>query len=574
MLAGTHPAGSRSTSRAELLRSIAVDEPAAVSSVAPPHLRRTLRGDLDAIVAKALKKRPSDRYASVTTFADDVRRVLRREPVSARPSTVGYRTVTFVRRHSAAVAAGAGTVLLIVGLTVVHTRRLEVERDRSAREAAKAVKVSELLMGLLTSADPYAPRVTPGEPTVRALLDGGAVRVQQELAGEPELQAEMLTMMGRTYRRLGVFDRAQDLLEGALVSGRAAFGETHVRVAQTLNDLGVVLGEKGEYARAAQTLEQALAMRRSLLGAQHADVAVTLVELGRVYQDEGANPRAEPLQREALAIRRATLGPEHRETAVSLSDLASVLRLNGDLDAAETLLRQCLDLNRRTRGDEHPNTAATLHDLALIAAGRGEFRSAEAGLRDVLARQRQTLGPSHPVTAMTLNNLARVLARLGRYDEAASAMQSALAIAQPALGASHQLVAIYSINTAAVHLARNQPAAAEALLRDALRVRQLAPQVIPSRRRTLREDHWSLAAVKSMLGAALTAQGRFADAEAVLLEARRELDTTPALDVDVTLNLARLVDLYTSWGKAGTAAEYRALLSTRGARGSSDAFPR
>ena len=415
------------------------------------------RGDLDAIVGKALAKDPRDRYASVTAFADDVRRFRRREPVSARPSTVSYRTATFLKRHTAAVAAAAGTVLLIVGLTVVHTRRLEIERDRSAREAAKAVKVSNLLMGLLGSADPYAPRAIPGEPTVRALLDGGAVRVQQELAGEPELQAEMLTFMGRTYRRLGVYDKAQQLLEQALTTGRSALGGEHVRIAQTLNDLGVVLGEKGEYARAAQTLEQALAMRRKLLGPEHADVAVTLVELGRVYQDEGLNPRAEPLHREALDIRRKTLGPEHRETAVSLSDLASVLRLNGELDGAATLLRQCLELNRRTRGEDHPNTAVTLHDLALIAIERGELQSAESELRGVLDKQRKALGPSHPVTASTLNNLARVLVRLGRYDEAASTMDSAMNIARPALGRDHQLVAIYAINTASLQLARNQP---------------------------------------------------------------------------------------------------------------------
>jgi hypothetical protein len=108
-------------------------------------------------------------------------------------------------------------------------------------------------------------------------------------------------------------------------------------------------------------------------------------------------------------------------------------------------------------------------------------------------------------------------------------------------------------------------------LRDALRVRSGAPHVIPSRRRTLREDHWSLVAIKNMLGASLVAQRRFPDAETVLLEARRELQATPALDVDVTLNLARLVDLYASWGKPAAAAEYRALLSTRGGRGLPDA---
>jgi serine/threonine-protein kinase len=95
--------------------------------------------------------------------------------------------------------------------------------------------------------------------------------------------------MGRTYRRLGVFDRAQALLEQALDSGRRVFGPEHVRVAQTLHDLGVVRGDRGDYDAAARTLEEALAMRRKLLGAENPDVAVTLAELGRVYQDQGFN---------------------------------------------------------------------------------------------------------------------------------------------------------------------------------------------------------------------------------------------------------------------------------------------
>ena len=83
---------------------------------------------------------------------------------------------------------------------------------------------------------------------------------------------------------MGAYEKAQRLLEQALVSGRAAFGAEHVRVAQALNDLGALQTEKGDYAGSERTLEQALSMRRKLLGLEHGDVAVTLVELGRVYQ--------------------------------------------------------------------------------------------------------------------------------------------------------------------------------------------------------------------------------------------------------------------------------------------------
>ena len=351
LLSGRHPAGAAIRSPADLVRAIVETEPRRVSDAVvsrtespdalarhaascgttPAKLRRKLQGDLDIIVAKALKKNAAERYASVTAMADDLRRSLRQEPIGARPDTLRYRTAMFVRRHVRGVATAAVVVLLLGGLTGFYTTRLATERDRARLEADKAAKVSELLTRLLTGADPYSTPETRGEPTVRGLLDAGAERVQKELVDQPELQAEMLTVLGRIYRRLGVYDKAQPLLEQALAIGRPVFGPEHERLAQSLNDLGALLAEKGDYAAAARNLEQALAMRRKLLGTEHADVAVTLVELARVYQDQGFNGRAEPLEREALGIRRRVLGDTHRETGTSLSDLASVFRLKGDL---------------------------------------------------------------------------------------------------------------------------------------------------------------------------------------------------------------------------------------------------
>jgi serine/threonine protein kinase/tetratricopeptide (TPR) repeat protein len=582
LLTGTHPAGDAALTPATLMHAIveidprrpsdvvaketpeALDAHAVRCSTTPGRLRRMLRGDLDTIVAKALKKNAAERYVSVTALADDLRRFLRREPITAQPDTLRYRTVTFVKRHSRGVAASAAVVLLIAGLTAFHTVRLQIERDRAQREAAKARKASEVLTTLLTAADPYD--VVHGsriDPTVRDVLDSGAEQVKTELAKQPELQAGMLTVLGRIYRRLGLYDKAEPLLEQALASGNAAFHEDHVDVAQTLHDLGVVLADKGDYAFAAQRLEEALAMRRRLFGYDHADVAVTLSELGRVYQDLGLNQRAEPLQREALRIRRTVLGEDHRETAVSLSDLASVLRLNGDLAGAEALLTRCLEMNRKTRGEIHPNTSSTLHDLALIAAARRDDARAETMLRRALDIARRTLGEKHPVVATTLNSLSHVLVSQQRYEEAAAALQDALAIARPALGHEHQLVAIYAINLALVQLARHQAVAAEALLKEALPIRARAPGLVPSRRRTINEDDWSVATTKALLGTSLVAQRRYADAEAVLLGARRDLDVTPQPSArDVKATISGLVQLYEAWGKREAAAAYRARLAS------------
>ena len=120
-------------------------------------------------------------------------------------------------------------------------------------------------------------------------------------------------------------------------------------------------------------------------------------------------------------------------------------------------------------------------------------------MRRAEAAQRAALGDTHPVVATTLNSLSRVLAKQRRYDEAAATLQNALNIAGPALGADHQLYAIYSLNLAAVYIAKQQPALAEPLLREALRIRSQAPGIVPSRRRTFLEDDWSVDAIKALL---------------------------------------------------------------------------
>jgi len=581
LLTGDHPAGTARRSPATLIRAIVETEPprmsdavvgtnltpeelareAASRGTTPTRLRRTLRGDLDTIVAKALEKNPAERYLSVSALGDDLRRYLYNEPISARADKQWYRAARFVRRHVRSAAAIAAGVLILIGIIAFYTNRLATARDRAEHEAAKAARVSDALSGLLRGADPIANRATPDGFTVTGLLDSATNRVEKELADQPDAQAEIFTIIGRMYRRVGMYDRAQQLLERALISGRAAFGPEHARVAETLNDLGALGAERGDYQMAAASLESALAMRRRIYGAEHTTIADTLAELGRIYQDQGLNDRAEPLHREALAIRRKLLGDQSGETAVSLSDLASVLRLKGDLDGAGTLLRQSLEVNRKTRGDAHAMTATTLHDVALIASAKGDSTGAETLFRRVMDTHRKALGENHPLVAVTLNSLSRVLIDQGRYDEAAAALESALNIARPALGSDHQLIAIYTINLGSVQLARGEPKSAETLVREGLRVRLLAPQMVPNRRRILPDDDWSIGATRSLLGAALTAQAKYREAESVLLAARHDLESLPApVQSVVRANTRRIVDLYTTWGKPDEAARYNITL--------------
>ncbi len=534
LLGGQHPAGSGLRSPADLVRAIVDTDPPLLSHAVaetrtepaealtanatrrastPDCLRRVLRGDLDTIVATALKKHANERYASVTALADDVRRYLANEPIRARPDAFVYRGVKFVKRHAAGVAAVVLVAALVASLVAFYTGRLAAERDRARIEATKSAKVSELLAELLTGADPF--RDAPN-PTVRDLLDAGAERLQKELTTEPEILAEMLTAIGRVYQRLGLNDKARPLLERALALGRG-IGPEHPRVAQTLNDLGVLLRMKGEAGASVAMLEDAVKIRRRLLGPQHKDLAVSISELGRSYNSLNQPEPAEAMAREALAMRQSLFGSAHRETATSMGDLGLLLWQRGDLAGAEPLLRGSADISRKALGDLHPNVSSGLSNLGLVVADRGDYAGAVALFQEALAIRRRALGPSNPALAVTLNNLAFPLRELQRYDEAIAALDEALALSIPAHGDGSAQVAQYRTNLARVYLAMHDAARAEPLLRQSLE----------ARRKAYAGNDWRTATTISLLGEALTALRRFPEAERLLLEAKAVLKDGP-----------------------------------------------
>ncbi|MGH9479812.1 MAG: serine/threonine-protein kinase, partial [Terriglobales bacterium] len=180
LLTGQAPAGPGPHTPAELIAAItgpgrpAGSEAAATMAGAaagmrgstPERLRRQLRGDLDTILAKALKKDPRERYASVTAMAEDVRLHLRREPIRARPDTLGYRTRTFVRRNRLAVALAAAALLTATaggaGI-VIQTRAARRQRDFALLQLQRAEGVSDLENFVLAEAAPAGRPVLPGE---------------------------------------------------------------------------------------------------------------------------------------------------------------------------------------------------------------------------------------------------------------------------------------------------------------------------------------------------------------------------------------------------------------------------
>ncbi len=542
LLSGRHPTPPAAKSQAALAAAITDDEPVRLSAGAPVERRAELRGDLETILSKALKKDPAERYISVVEFADDLRRYLDHLPIAARRDAVGYRTAKFVRRHRRGVAATALAILLVAGIVGFYTVRLAAERDRARLQAQKASRLSQLLTTLLTSGDPY--RTPDGDADGTSPIDVAAARIAAELSDQPDVQAEMFTVIGRTYERMGLRAKALPLLQQALAIGRRTFGADHVRVAQSLNDLGVLQRQLGNSVEAEPLLVESLAIRRRRLGNLHPDVAVTLVELSRVLRDRGRGSEAEPLAREALAIRRQVFGDEHRETATSKNELGQILLERGDLAGAEPLLRENLETSARVLGEDHPNVGAAKSNVARLLIAKGDARAAEPLLRDAAAVSARVFGETHADYALRLNNLAGAIELQGRLAESEAMLQRALAIARPQLGASHPQVAAIAVNLARVRIERGAGAAVEAELRD----------VLAMRARVYGESDWRVAQVRSLLGASLVAQRRFAEAEPLMVAADGGLHDVPGPEgLERQANRARLAALHRRMGRRPTA---------------------
>ena len=566
LLSGQHPTGMTARTPAEFVKAITEREPlrlsvAAVSggnadgiaaraerrATTPDRLRRVLRGDLDTILAKALKTNPSERYGSVAEFADDLRRFMEHQPIAARGDAFGYRAAKFARRHHRVLGAAGTIVVAIVSLVAFYTARLSTERDRARLEAARSSKVSELLISLLTSADPFR---TPDsdDPTARSPLDIAARRIEKELSDEPELQARMFTMLGRTYERMDMHAKALPLEQRALEISRRALGPDSMVLAQSLNNLGVLYRELGNLAEAEPLIRESLALRRRLLGNEDKDVAVTLVELARVLNASGRAREAEPHIRESLAIRSKVLGEQHRETSVSKSELGRLLMRRGDLTAAEPLLREALAIDMKSLGRDHANTASSQGNLALLLMYRGDLATAESLLQQSLATKRSIFGPQGLEYAVTLNSLALVAEWQGRLAEAQAMFEECLRIARPQMGDVHPRVLEYMLHLARVRIARGEAAATESSLRHVLAARE---KLYPA-------GDWRNAQAQSLLGAALMAQKRYGEAEPLMIAADGALTPIPGIqERERRDNRARLATLYQRSGRPERAVAYR-----------------
>jgi serine/threonine-protein kinase len=412
LLSGTRPYKLKRDSRGALEDAILQTEPSRPSEVADQELRRLLKGDLDTIVSKALKKQAAERYPTVHALVDDLDRHLSDRPVLAQPDSRWYRLTKFVARNRLAVGAVAA-----IGIAVLGGAAAAVWQARVAlAEKERAEEVKEFITSIFEDADPYL-KSGDGLSAIE-LLKQAKAKIDGSVDVSPELRVELLNVVGSSLMSLEDFDAAEPVLDQAVKTASRSLDARHYETLRARVLMAQIHRYRGRTKEARAELDQLVPLLRERTSADVKDLVVGLESQALLAIDEGKYDEAVSVAREATELGVAKLGERHSETAASsiILALAYVAAKKPELalDAAELAQRRAL----AAHGSKHPRIieATSVYGRALAEAGhlgRGieQLEKAAVGAGEVF-------GPASMMVGIFSQNLVGLQLQFGQIKQA------------------------------------------------------------------------------------------------------------------------------------------------------------
>ena len=411
------------------------DVPPASSRVAGDRRRaRALRGDIDTILDKALRKDAAQRYASVEAMAADVRRHLDGQPVSAQRASWRYRGRKFVARHRLALLAVGGvaaSLLLGLGAALWQAREARLQADAARRAAQRAEAVQDVLLSIFKAnsaqqPDPIKARTT----TARELLDIGAAKAVSVLQGAPEAQDAVLDTLADMYYQLELAEEAARMRMQRVDALKRAYGANDLRVAQALVAYADDMPATEFPLRAVPVLAEARRIVETSADAASPLRGQVRLSATRVHQYLSLAAMRDDAQ---AALRHFEQHPGRwTDRFHALQATARAHFLNGEFAQAATRHRAAIELAERENGGPTVWSITPTVQLAEAQLGHLLFDEAEKNLRAALALAVRLQGERSGAALQTQVKLGAFLHATARRDEGARLIADAqVALQQP-----------------------------------------------------------------------------------------------------------------------------------------------
>ncbi len=401
--------------------SIALQRQISTSATAP--LAAQLRGDLDAIVLRALAEDPQRRYPTAAALADDIDNFLSGRAVTARRDSVFYRIGKLVRRNQLAAGAMAAAVLFLIagaGVSLWQAQRTE-------RMAQRAERGKDFLAALLQDANPFDAR--PGRTAAPdKLLDNAIARLDHDFADAPEVQIEMRALIFTALVRIGDPVKALPLAQSNVEAARRFYGTASPQLGVALNDFAQTVEATGDLSAAHAAFAQAEMLLRDAGRSYARDRISVMTGLAKLDNQAGNHAAARQRHEDVLRERQALEGPESPDIAMDLMNLAADAIYSEHYSEAESLGQSAHVMAVKLLGPNHARLIYVDNVLGLAQLNAGHTQEAMVTMIEVARRARAALKPGAPVLGLILGALGTAQYYAGETVAAISTLTEAHAI--------------------------------------------------------------------------------------------------------------------------------------------------
>ncbi len=463
---------------------------ASTRSIDAKKLKSIFQGDLQAIVCKALRKNPAERYQSVNEFVQDIISYQKGEPIKALPITPWYFLQKRLKKYRHLISAVFALLIIVLIFIIMvlrhlyledfteqlqmHNQQIEREKKVSEESSNRAEALIHFVENEIFSA--ARPRDQEGglgvEVKLLDALKNSEKQIPVHFANQPVVELSLRKTLGKTYYYIGKFPEALEQFEREHKLAKIVYGEKKWRTMDAGKHVAMAHRGAGHYLLAESILEQLQELATRELGPYHVETLTIQNQLANTYEQIGKFKQALDLDRSTLEIRKKFIGPSNPQTLNTQIQIANCLLKIGEPEQAIPLLNDTLSERGKLLGADHPDTLAVWISLGIAYRDTKNYSEANRCLQYAYKHLQAKLGDSHPQTLNCMNQQAIVLGLNKEYNEGRILCEKVLQLRIKSLGSEHPDVAESETILGRYFFDEKRFTEAIPYLEDALRIRR------------------------------------------------------------------------------------------------------